>query len=764
MIKQAEISINLDSISDGLCLIITERRAATLYDGGESATENNEARYQLIEGCYYDYELSDSRYVLADPYSSIVLPHKRKPHLGTIAPNIYVGTLEIPLKDTETGETVENIQLEVQSLKSGYRQDYRDMLELITEKCTDLLLQANAPVSHSFDIDYTKNTQTLYQRFAFVKSVIATDEFAEAVHRIVTMPVTQWAETAESRDIRNARRFSNTNIREILKSGNRTKLPQGHFLNNYGIETLPERITTIRKIDSVDTPENRFIKHALETFLKFCTEIHQAALKNDLKKLENEAEMLVRVLENKLQHTIFNEISRPVTLKLNSPVLQRKEGYREVLRVWLMFDLAAKLIWKGGEDVYGAGKKDIATLYEYWLFFKLLDLFQEIFDIEPKDISNLIKPTKDGLSLQIKQGKFTVLKGIYNEGSRKLNIRFNYNRSFSGKKEYPHSGSWTTTLRPDYTLSFWPNGISEPEAEKQELIVHIHFDAKYKVANLWDYLEDTSEEELDKEKTDNKKGIYKNADLLKMHAYKDAIRRTGGAYVLYPGENSIERKGFHEIIPGLGAFPVRPSKTDTGIGDLQKFILEIIDHFINRASQREKIAFKSYDTYKNPPNPENEIREAMPEAFNDNRGLIPDETFILVGFYNSPEQYDWIKKNKLYNFRMGSGRGSLILDRETVSSKYLLLHTHKDNVSGDLWRIISKGPKVWSNETISKKGYLSPSQDYYLIIELEKVDDPEFEGVKWDFKKLSNYESKRSSSIPFTTSLTELMKKKVVKI
>jgi predicted component of viral defense system (DUF524 family) len=32
-----------------------------------------------------------------------------------------------------------------------------------------------------------------------------------------------------------------------------------------------------------------------------------------------------------------------------------------------MFDLAAKLIWKGGDDIYSGGKKDIATLYEYWL-------------------------------------------------------------------------------------------------------------------------------------------------------------------------------------------------------------------------------------------------------------------------------------------------------------------------------------------------------------------------------------------------------------
>ena len=123
-------------------------------------------------------------------------------------------------------------------------------------------------------------------------------------------------------------------------------------------------------------------------------------------------------------HSVFKNVSRPTTLKLNSPILQRKEGYREVLRTWLMFELAAKLIWRGGEDVYGAGKKDIATLYEYWLFFKLLGLFQELFEIDPKDVSELIKPSKDGLNLQIKQGKFTALKGVFETDTRKLNIQF----------------------------------------------------------------------------------------------------------------------------------------------------------------------------------------------------------------------------------------------------------------------------------------------------------------------------------------------------
>lgn len=761
MKSSSNIEINLDIIQEGLRLWIDARRPDSLFDAGTDAAEHNEAKYQLVEGCFYDYQINDSRFILGNVGENIIQHHSRATNLGVISPNIFVGTLSIPLLVKGTNHECCKIDLEVQSVKSGYRDDYRDMLELITEKCTDLLLQSNSPVSQHFETDYTKESQTLYQKFTFIKSILETSEFAEAVHRIVTSPVTKWTNTTEEKDIRNARRFSNANIKEILKGTRRNVLPETHFLRSYGIETLPERIYTIRKTDSVDTPENRFIKHALENFLKFCTDINVKAKEFGHKKMENESEIIIRNLENHLNHTVYKNISRPTSLKLNSPVLQRKEGYREVLRVWLMFDLAAKLIWKGGEDVYSGGKKDIATLYEYWLFFKLLDLFQSIFDIEPKDISDLIAETPDGLNLEIKQGKFTALSGVYDSGARKLNVRFNYNRSFCGMQPYPDSGSWTTSLRPDYTLSFWPFGISEQEAEAQELIVHIHFDAKYKIANLADFLEKSREDELDNEKDENRKGVYKNADLLKMHAYKDAIRRTGGAYVLYPGDKSFKQRGFHEIIPGLGAFPVKPSKTESGIGELKAFILEIIEHFINRASQREKIAYRTFDIYKAPPVSDNVIKEPLPEPYNSNRDLIPDDTFVLVGYYNSPEQYEWIVRSKLYNFRMGTGSGSLVLDKETVSSKYLLLHTSGDTTSGELWKIVSKGPKVFSKDDLRRKGYPSPSQDNYLVVQIEPVSDAEFKNVKWNFRNLNNYSSGRASAIPFTTSLTELMKNKI---
>ncbi|MBX9450197.1 MAG: DUF2357 domain-containing protein [Taibaiella sp.] len=383
------IAINLDTIAAGLQLYIDARKPDTLFDGEEGATENNEARYQLVEGCFYDFAFSDAAYRLGDVGENIIIPHKRNIHTGTLAPNIFTGTLSIPVLQTGKPEHLTLIELEVQSVKTGYRNDYRDMLEFITEKCTGLLLQSNAPVAHAFDIDYARDSETLYQQFAFIQSVVGTEEFAEAIHRIVTAPVTQWADTLEPQDVRRVRRFSNTQVKELFRGSKRAALPENHNLKQAGWHTMSAKIAAAQKTDSVDTPENRFVKYALEVFLKFCTDIHNAAPAQS--RLYRESLSLMRTLEGFLHHGIFSGISQPATLKLNSPVLQRKEGYREVLRTWLLFGTAAKLVWKGGDDVYRGGKKDVATLYEYWLFFKLLSLFQSVFRLEAADTRQLIE-------------------------------------------------------------------------------------------------------------------------------------------------------------------------------------------------------------------------------------------------------------------------------------------------------------------------------------------------------------------------------------
>lgn len=713
----------------------------------EDAPENGESPYQITEGCSYEYKITGG-YNLSLP--DIVTQSKVNKSAGRISPNIYVGTLCIDILDPD-GKRCGEVKIEARSVKTSYRDDYRLMLEEITEKCTELILQHSSPVSQILTVDFNADARTLYQRFAFIRSVLDSAEFNDAFHKIISSPVTRWEESEIIKDIRGLRRFRGSVMRQLTGSGNRVDMPPDHPLKET-LKSVPSKIKVNYKTETVDTPENRFVKHALFIFLTICDDF-QIKVK-DNSRIKTESGLLVDKLQQFLSHSVFKDISVPETLPLNSPVLQRKEGYREILRVWLMVDLAAKLIWHGGDDVYSGNKRDVAVLYEYWLFFKLLDIIEDVFRIKAKPADSLIQSTSDGLGLQLKQGKYLPVEGVYTTDTRKLNIQFGYNKTFSGAKKYPEGGSWTRNLRPDYTLSVWPYGIGQEQAELEELIVHIHFDAKYKIENLQTIFGKV--DNLDQEKEEQRKGTYKRADLLKMHTYKDAIRRTAGAYVLYPGTDKYAQKGFHEIIPGLGAFAVRPSKVNDGTDNLKIFLNEVVAHFLNRASHREKISLKTYETYKN--SQSNEVRELLPETHGPNRTLIPDETYVLVGYYKGKEHWDWIIRSGLYNARAGSKRGSLRLGPGESGAKYLLLHTEGETKTGNLFDIVETGPRIFSKQKLIEEGYpTDPTQNYYLVYKVKKAQEMEFGNKKWDITKLSGYQTGRTSALPFSVTMTDLM-------
>jgi hypothetical protein len=723
----------------------------------ETAFENGEAIVQLLEGCSYEYKLSEN-YQLDDK-SKIVLKSKANKSCGIINTRIFVGTLTLDNINDNT-EKISKVDLEVRSVKTSYREDYRFMLEFIAEKCTDLLMLHTSPVTQSFTPDHELDPETLYQRFAFIKSILESDEFKQSVNRIISDPVTSWSNVTENIDIRRMSRLYSSHLKQIASQKNRLDLPDSYSLKRNNIlKNIPAKITMTQKTETVDTAENRFIKHALQVFTSFCYSVRSILEHNNgsASRAFKEASKLEIGLEEILDHNLFRQISRPTTLPLNSPVLQRKEGYREILRIWLLFDLAAKLIWKGGEDVYKAGKRDIAILYEYWLFFKLIDLLKDIFDVNPDSLKELIEPTENGLGLKLRSGNKLILKGIFKNPIRNLEIEFCYNKTFIGQQEYPKSGSWTKSMRPDYTLSFWPEGIKRLEAEKQEMIVHIHFDAKYKIEFIKEILGEDSVN-LDTEKLEQREGTYKRADLLKMHAYKDAIRRTGGAYILYPGNDQSEpMKGFHEIIPGLGAFTVRPSKNNDGTQFLRDFISQVVLNLRNRISQRERFSFKKHIIHKNPD--DRYLYDFIKDYKDSKRVIPPSERFVIIGFKN--EKHVKLIQKGYYNFRMGSDRGSIPISPKTADADFILLHSESCLITEDIHKITRGNPRIFSKNEVIRKGYDNPSHEYYLVYDIESNVCDEFKNSKWDIRKLKGFREARGSALPFAVSLAELMEAKV---
>ncbi len=747
-------------------LVYPQSSNAKVFD--EVEPQDGESRWQLVEGEEYEYAFEGDYHFKEH---ELVRPSKSSSSRGWIKTGIYVGCLSLTITNDAGFEA--KVNFEVRSVKMDYRTDYKAMLHDITNHFTDLVMMQGAPVTQRFEVDVNEDSQTLYQQFAFMKSLVDSEEFEEALNKIFYNPIHKWTGTTIEKDICSVKRLGRQELKQIASSKNRLPLGEGRTIGDH-INSVPRRLSVSYKKDTVDVAENRFVKFVLQSFSSFCSTIQQC--KNASPRLKTEAELTANKLTGWLSRDFFLDVSNLQTMTLNSPALQRKEGYREVLQAWMMSKLAAQITWKGGVNVYQAGKRNVAALYEYWVFFKLLDIVKETFHLEltEEDEKKLVTTDKDKINLELKQGRRIMIGGQFREASRTLNVRLYYNRTFSTSDKLDKSGSWTTAMRPDYTLSIWPGDIKETEAEEQDLIVHIHFDAKYKLDRILlnekepdethtfeDEDADLSEEDLlmNQEKREEEKGIYKRVDLLKMHAYKDAIRRTSGAYILYPGSENKSLRGFHEVLPGLGAFCLSPNSIEKDSKEIEHFLHDILRHMLNRASQRERMSYHTYEIYKTEPFA---LCESMPEPYGNDRSLIPEETFVLLGSFRDENHLKWILDNKLYNTRTDTGNGSVRLKQEISSAKYLLLHKDEKQI---MLRLSDKGPRVMSKERLSAidaNSSYKPSLPYYVVFDISANDpDKDFKDVRWDIGKMINdgvIMSGHQSAAPGGVSLATLMK------
>ncbi len=163
-------------------------------------------------------------------------------------------------------------------------------------------------------------------------------------------------------------------------------------------------------------------------------------------------------------------------------------------------------------------------------------------------------------------------------------------------------------------------------------------------------------------------------------------------------------------------------------------------------SERSRI-LTSKDTY--------EIQ--LEDTTKQNNTIQLNYTIVLVGYYQ-PKQYEWIKRNGIYNFRINSKTDSLIVNKEIKNAKFLLLYTRGNVESSELWHITSSKPRIVSKHELEKMEYPSPNGDYYLIIDIHPITEDKLKNSKWEFKRLKEYSSARTWGRPFTTSLAELMK------
>ena len=758
----------------------------------EDARDHGETTIQLRESERYEYEVVPTngaalrlRCGLSSRRRSLG-KSSEKPDAGLIETRSFCGTLLLELVEGEVDDAkaaVATALLDVRSLKLDYRTEYRGMLRRLSDEMAGLVADARSSAKAGFRSTFEDRTDAgwLQIQLELLRETLDSSDFSAALQRILSFPHERLSTVSDYISTDRPIRWTPSAVRQLVKGNPRREVPVSHPLRTeIGLESVAERLLVPRKSRDLDTLENRFVKFALGEFRTFLT--HAQSVFESCAGWGASAALSRRLaasVENWLGRSLFREVGDMRFAPLGSPVLQRKAGYREVLRWWLRFRTAAELSWEGGEELFHAGQRDVASLYEYWLFFELLGWFcQKCRGGNRPAVEELIEGLEEGspnlrLRKRMQLGPFV---GTFAGQSRRLNARFAYNRRFEVTQDRHLGGSWTRRLHPDYTLTFWPENLSEAEAEQKELLVHLHFDAKYRVEDIEGLFGAEGSEDAD----DEVEGNYKRQDLLKMHAYRDAIKRSQGAYVLYPGRvnAAVKLKGFHEILPGLGAFGVAPNENGVaqGLESLEKFLDEVLAHLGNRTTAQERASYhvaESYTLKEEAVQYGSLVLGERDELSDTMRALPPSEHHVVVAWYQDGAQLEWTMKVGFAVVRLGDRRGTWHVPPEFASARHVLLHTHKSQVADGLLALKERKPgyKVFTADDLKAKGFPGSARgEIYAIFEV--TPDPVFNGQKWDGRKLqevmTQFEARRNyrkmkalkslSALPRVLSLRELLK------
>lgn len=647
---------------------------------------------------------------------------------GRIRTGRVTGTIVV-IAETKTGRRLKSM-FEVRSRKLDFESEYRNMMLRLAEESAELLQSSFAPGQFvGFEPDKVEDAETLYQRFAFVASHLESEMFAEAVDVIRHRPHTKHEAEEELIDPSQSVKPDRRLVKQFVMA--RDRQPVGRPVAR--LLSVPRTIVRRTHVESFDTIPNRFVRYSFEHWRALARQVGEILSGSGptAERGRREAGRIEAMLDHYLSMPPLADVGRLTRLPTSNTVLTARAGYREVYRSFLVSELATSLKWDGGEDVFGAGQCDVATLYEYWIFLELARAIKRLDGFE-FNRSSLVSVGDDGLSLQLSRDRKVVLKGHGRRRGRKVELELWFNRTFSPGDDSDRT--WSVTMRPDCSLRITPKHSRWPAD------TWVHFDAKYRIDySDWGvrYGDDAGERNAKVEPglSEGSTGRPNNDDLRKMHSYRDAIRRTAGAYVLYPGDDShqpSELRQYHEVLPGIGAFVLRPTangeSSPEASSHLVKFLSDVIDHAAAQGTGRERAQYWEDVTYRDHRSTDDDRRL----DFNADLRRPPADETVLLGFVRSDDHRAWIREHGLYNLRADKDRhGSVGLGSPEVRAGYLALYdAHGDEV--DVFDLTG-ALYIRTGEELRSMGYptapgSSGTGNLYLCLELGKPIDLQVTG------------------------------------
>lgn len=325
-----------------------------------------------------------------------------------------------------------------------------------------------------------------------------------------------------------------------------------------GVTALPQNVDETHRYDTVDTPENRFVRYCLDWLVEITERIRRFFIRREVDDvLLDDAIALEMEIHRLRQAPWLEEVGEMRTFPANSQVLQRKRGYRELLGHYLSLIMASRYPIASDDLRRILETKSASTLYEYWVFFTIVD-----------SVRRCLKrsPTRAFVSKGIDDLRVVVQQGITIDFGPDIQVL--YNRRVPGNNAAGRYKSYSLALRPDVLLRVGKDIYA--------------FDAKFRVERDKYWAAKTPEEkdevesladDIEGSREDGIAKWFKQSDIHKMHTYKDAMRNTAGdqirsAWAVYPGTEFrfYSDEGGKIMIAdlpclpvGVGAVPLEPN-------------------------------------------------------------------------------------------------------------------------------------------------------------------------------------------------------------
>jgi Uncharacterized conserved protein len=453
-----------------------------------------------------------------------------------------------------------NLTIEIFPSKMDYMDDYYEIMNEINEEIASLTFNFLGSTYHRAklkDVEYQTNTE-----FFNILKTIYKDLF-KALNRIAKSPKHELCTYERTQDINKVTRISN-NTSTYMSKHPETLLKSDKGISINGQTYMPRKVIEIKKENTTDIFENRFVKYIIRSIVKRLT-----IIENNLKEKEANQDEYLKIIANFKKNlnthlnTYYKNIKDIYEKASMSLVFQMTSGYKEVFYYYTILKKGLDIC----DDVYSITPKKIWNLYEIWCYIKLHNILKEI----GYDVVNygIVSFKDNGLSLSLLQNKEAVMTYRNKQGET---IELWYNKSY---KNLP-----TTSQRPDTVLCLKTKSTDEK--------IYI-FDAKYRVFI-----------------SNGVVGPHEE-DINVMHRYRDSIvselndkyhfrYNTFGAYVMFPYSNEKEFKNhkFYKSIEkvNIGAFPMLPGS----YGLIKDHILKIISESYIEAKER-LIVHDEYDNY-----------------------------------------------------------------------------------------------------------------------------------------------------------------------